>query len=241
VVIADQIANINRFLPGSLIVLHLAAGGFLYRRDVMDLCNQYPNVVLNPVGLPTAWGWMFHVHLSNYYFVRASGENFDYFMLEASNSMFFRHGAADYIAQYDALCEATPRVLGQEKWWVTQHAAKDECFLKMMRDLGIKHPCKSSHEGTVFRREVFEEMFQVFRRYYIFSFSEDRYAREEIYLGTVVGMFAKNLGSRLTFRDMKLTMERLKQLVVEPEGFFAVKPIPRIISDPKRLFINSLP
>lgn len=253
-VIENQIENINRFVPHNHIVLHLSFSGYKLLGEIKERIKKFKNVHLNPVLYPTFWGWMLHAHLANYRLVRKLGIDFDYFVLESSNSMFVRPGAGDYIKNFDFLSHSihSDEYEG-DKWGVHRAACNaDESFRKMIKELNIRDIYGDRHEGIAYRRELMDEVVDIIQRYYQFEIGELRYAREEIYFSTLGRHLSSNYSRPITYRDWdtpRESVERIRremtindpaQRHVEFSKCFAVKPILRILNDPLRQYVTSL-
>ena len=176
-------------------------------------------------------------------------------VFEASNSLYFRRGAEKKIAQYDFLadCETLEdrEVREGEKSRIREYGlVMDRCFPKMLEALGIKQVYCSTHEGTAFKRELFDQMLEIYDRYYLFDLNEIRYGREDLYLSTLARHFSAHYSNRLTVfirhdipsdEALKILQQYMAVPDDSPSIIFALKPVPRLIDNPVRQYINALP
>lgn len=104
-VVFDQLHNIRAFLPSdTLVVLHLAQGF----RSPEALQPMLPEgVYANTTSLKTAWGNVIDQHNANFRFINER-EDFDYFLIHASNDLYIRRGVERYVERYDAGFQRTP-------------------------------------------------------------------------------------------------------------------------------------
>lgn len=259
----SQIENINRFLPQTWIVVHVSFLAWHLRAAFAEVCGRYPNVVLNPVMLPTRYASIFHAQLANYRFARCSKLDFQYFVLESSNSLMLSGGAEQQIEKYDFLTYPQSGQLTHDSTWEWTKAAlqADPCLAEMRRALALPDPWIGYHEGTAFRVELFDEMLSVFDKYYQFDLNESLYPREELYHPTVARHLTSNLGGSVTLVSFSPVSVELVQAVLRKErypfesghgsgnaedrpklgrNFWGIKPVGRSPDDPVRRYIAEL-
>lgn len=154
-VVMDHIENIRAFTPSdTLIVIH-AAAGFLDNTWLQSIMPE--GVYVNPQSVTNDWGFevanhgtVIPQHQSNFRFMTASvKEPFDYFLLEASNDLFFMQGVGDYISQsgVDAGVQSHP---------ITP-ATKPGTLFEMAEHFGVEVR-NSQVEGQFYRTEVYQEL-----------------------------------------------------------------------------------
>lgn len=162
-VVFDQIDNIRHFVPNSIIVIHVSkqfAGWKGY--GISDL-ERFDNVTVNPIRMGTslAAGVQCDIHLSNFQHVREA-ENIDYFNLHSSNEMFVTHGMEEYVRGFDAGFEKTK--VRENKGWpphIRQRALMDRVLLDMMNKQGIDQMLDSQIEGSFYKSDVFDRVFEI--------------------------------------------------------------------------------
>lgn len=261
-VVLDQVENIRAFMPaGTLIVLHLSQTFGQRPVDVQKLMPE--GVLINPVCMPTAWGDFIQAHLSNIDFA-LSTESFDYVLLQASNDMYVRAGAGDYISKHDA--GFNREVVRPGKIWGLEDVAlEDPALQSIVNEIGATELVSSQVEGTFYNAELFANMIALIRKHWQHGEGEV-YPREEIYFPTIANHWMKDARAtpiiysesthspitaghiwRLAEGTYRETPESLSQGIGLHEGarydyenVYGVKRINRIIDDPLRVMIRGL-
>lgn len=206
-VVKNQVQNIRALLPNTFIILHLSLISFQMRESLQRALSDLPDVYINPVSYPTRWGWFLHAHLFNYEYAKKLGIPFDYFLMDTSNALLIRPGAEDHISRFDFLSDCEHIRLeeletAKDHWGFPIALRDDVSFLKMTDSLGCKDFYASAHEGTAYKRELFDEMYKVFARFYDFHLLEPRYPKEEIYLSTVARALSSKYSNPITWRTI---------------------------------------
>lgn len=257
-VVVDQVNNILKYVPESYIILHVSLYGIQIRNKLKQIFKGSQRIFVNPTSYPTDWGWMFHTHIVNYGYAESLKLSYDYFVVDASNSMFFQHGIADFVKDADYFVNLRHvQDLGSDHWVVRNATLDDPCFRKMVQELEIKDLYVTRHEGNIFSRPLLTEMMRLFDKYYIMDVNEKRYPREEIYFSTICRHLSARHKNQITITKV-LTPDDItalrelnsaQLLVTWPDltdphlfarSYFAVKPVGRALTDPLRKFINSL-
>jgi len=199
-VIRDQIANIQRFLPGAQIVLHLNRNFFFWgekhlnlglrsefvlNRFVIPSLQAIPGVHVNNERWTTQWGNILHTHLANFRFANRELK-FDYFLLLSSACMLVRSGAAETIPQTDFGVAAR---VPTEDWRWRERSLADPIYQAIARDCGADQLYGGQSEGSYYRRELFAQMAEVIERHWAYQPEHVR-CHEEIYLPTVATTLA---------------------------------------------------
>ncbi len=258
-VVEDQIKNLQRFLNDPIIALHvnkrfLESGGF----DAARFKNM-PSVRINPEHIDTHWGGtgVPLAMVSNCKFLLEAAE-FDYLILESSNDLYVRRGAADFVRRFDSGCQQIP--LPFDKGDHTHAARRDRGLASLREKLGGAAAYASAHEGTFYRRELMEEMAPLLdlhmrediRPMTRMGDPEGDYAKEEFYFPTAAAALSGSVGTPLIYRDFctvpSLPLEVAKAVAEEnwdsapqnARGAFGVKRIARVLDDPVREFIREL-
>ena len=202
-VIRDQILNFRFYLPNCIIVLHKSRNFIeTVSHGSFDDLAKIEGVFVNPVSLPTwsRWGSFAHVHNSNFEFAHKNLD-FDYFCLHASNDMFVKAGAKDYIARFD--CGNHNALLEKDSGWaLAEKIFADPDLKKIMESVNLQDICGSQVEGMFFRREIFAEMIKIIERFYDFSNVDLNYERAEVYYPTLARKFATSFGMPYVFSSV---------------------------------------
>jgi hypothetical protein len=260
-IIESQIQNALHYLPNSYIVLHFGLEAALIRSNFQTIYRNHPRVFINDNCLPTAWGWIFHAQLSNYFFAKKLGLEFGFFLMDSSNSLLFRHGLEEYLDRIDADYCLNPVELhapSMKEHWVKLHAfGNDPCFITMVNDLRCSNPCYCRHEGTAFRKILLDEMVSIITKHYSPRVDEIYYPREEVYWATTATHLSQNRGDIFAITadltPQLVTDIRLQNMIairefgpwrdVNEEYFnskFSIKPVPRKMDDPLRKHITDI-
>ena len=192
-VIEDQIANLQRFVPGAQVVLHLSEG-FSYarrrgveirselwmRRSTIPRLRRMPGVAVNDARLRTEWGNILHTHLSNFRYADANLD-FDVFVLLSSSCLLVRPGAGDLMGGYDFGIGL--RVAERENEWRVANE-NDPVYLAIKQEAGATDLYVNQSEGTYYRRELFRRVADVIDRHWGFVPGHVR-VHEEVYLPAV--------------------------------------------------------
>jgi len=259
-ILRDQIANFQRYLPDSAIVVHLHVK-FNWGGDPQDF-TQIPEVFVNPQSLPTEWGNLHHAHNANFRFARSLAD-FDYFVLHSSSDLFVKAGAEHYIPQVEA---GVSYVAPQPSWGAPLFAEGDPVFQRIMKDAGANEIWCSQVEGTFYARQVFQDMVDIIERHFDYRKTLP-YVHEEIYYPTIARGLGVRCGYPILLREDKHNLPSLDQQLVdlirrgeledhhvkrwklgrevdakvwEGKHVYAMRPVPRVLDNPVRAYIRSL-
>lgn len=218
-VVCDQVRNIVRFVPGSVIVLHLSKMFPLSRREMLEKVAGQGSVLINTRRLRTGWvdGSLWRVHLAN--FAYADGQvRFDYIALHASNDLFVASGVEAYMSQFDAGVFQTC-FTEESPWFLEKRQFRDRTLRRMMGRMGINDLRISQVEGSFYRREVFRAIYDVMikhrpwvqldalympsmlRRLVMRRWPHVYYPKEELYPATLSAGFAEEVGYPYCYMD----------------------------------------
>lgn len=159
-VILDQIANIKKFAPDSLIVIH-PARQFLETSNVGEVIGGIDGVWLNPKPFYTGFGMVLKCHISNFLHATKIGLSFHHICLHSSNDLFVRSGVERYVGDYEfGFQTRSPHVENPTEilpdWF--RDFKSDQNYRDIMRAIGAA-PTEfiSQVEGMFFPREAFNE------------------------------------------------------------------------------------
>ena len=262
----SQVKNIQYFLPGAVVVLHLSRN-FEWGKGVKSLAPlEIDNVLINPERFPTRWGsgLLVDVHNSNFKFAKEN-LRFDYFVMHSSNDLFVKKGVYDYISAFDAGCAQWDFSSLIQKLKTDSHFSeieiknehplqKDMALASMMKHLGLSEVLGSQIEGSFYKADIFEQMVGVIEKYYSCLNYDLVYPKEEFYYSTIVSKFAQSIGDVYTFFNWKsvITNEVVDNIrdnnpscqndlgVFDFANIYNVKRINRDLGDPVRKYIMSL-
>lgn len=269
-IVIDQIENIHRWVPDAWIILHLHrkfAWGPPRKRWERDTAervdfSKYDRVMVNPTSYPTEWGNLHHAHNANFHYAKTQMD-FDYFLLHSSSDLFVKKGVEDYIKKFDFGVSILPP---QHDWGAPHMAEADPVFQNIMRDAGAKELWTSQIEGTFYKTEVFAQMLEIIERYHRYDPSKP-YIHEELYYPTIAATLTGNRGSPFLIREDNTHLPKFEPALVdqvragtlpdhwhtrwrlgrevtsqvwEGKNLYAMRPIPRVLDHPLRVYIRNL-
>lgn len=181
-IIKDQVANLKKFIENVTIVLHVSKSYFINYR--IEEISNIPDVYINPVHMDTKWADIIHTHISNFEFID-SIEEFDYFLMHASNDMYVKKGIEGYIKNYEAGFNIRKVIAKHSFWWPGDAACRDEQLKQIMNQCGQSMIIASQIEGSFYKRDVMRKMIKIIKENYNYSLDKENYTREEFYFSTV--------------------------------------------------------
>ncbi|MGL5901211.1 MAG: hypothetical protein ACRCZO_00865 [Cetobacterium sp.] len=235
-VILDQINNINYFLKGAMIILHLSKS-FEIKDEEIKILESFGNVYINSERVSTKWGHILHAHISNWNFVKKF--EYEYFIFHSSNDMFIKSGLEEEIVKYDYYF---PLGKFNENWIGYNKVFKDESFMNLLKKLDIKneeiYQCLT--EGNYFRKDIINKVFEILEELKIDENSI--YPREEIWTPTISNYVIKKYfshmkkGKNYMFTEIALPRKKvLKTLTfMERIKYYLKKNIVRVTRENKK-------
>lgn len=228
-----------------------------------------PNAVVNSERLATGWGNILHAHLSNFRFAERTLGAFDTFTLHASNDLLVRPGAAAYMARTEAGFRCPPVgpewdmgiATRRDPQYIRLSEVTGPFVLRSGQHEGSFYPRALFAQMT----EAAEDAYSPGG-----STVPPLIAREELWLSTLARHFLGRVPDGLPyvyseahmghtpvdhptieairsgFLDLPRTTEREEdgQTIVypvrDPENYYGVKRIVRLMDDPLRTYIRSL-
>jgi hypothetical protein len=135
---------------------------------------------------------MFHGHISNIHYLEKNGVPYTHLVLCSSADLFFRRGAEEHVAAFDAglevRCVFTRAELGMDPWH--PQLKHDDLFWQIMTACGSDRCAISMHEGTFYRREILLRAVEVLDRWITDWQYDDRYPKEEFFLPSILRALA---------------------------------------------------
>lgn len=196
----DQLQNVRKFMPNSIVIIHLSKGFRGDTKPLMDFVHSpkgMPFVIVNPERLDTAWAGIIQTHLSNFaYAKKLPNLSFSHYAMHASNDMFVKMGAEEYIQAHDCGVQQFP-CPSDMMWTPRRRATHDPQLKAIMKEIGATKMVGSQIEGTFYKREMFEQIWDLFDRHFDvngiaqYGTKDDNdhtntlYAREELYFSTI--------------------------------------------------------
>ncbi|MBQ9419739.1 MAG: hypothetical protein IJU31_05105 [Synergistaceae bacterium] len=254
-VVFDQVCNIQHFNPGCGIVLHISPvfswdKSKITRSEFESRLREFPDVFVNPEQVRTGWFDIIQAHVSNYKCVRGK-VGFDYFVLCASNELYIKTGAEEFVEGYEAGFSFKPVDFKHNIGYV-ERASRDEPLLNIIKHitnyankneiLRCIYHCQV--EGDFFSVKVFDEIFALMEKYFDHNAIKYLYQREEIYFGTITKLTTpeeKIWNKPLTFFTYNAHgRDTINSLISNENKFFSVKRVDRDINNPLRAYIRDV-
>lgn len=251
-VVLDQIINFKFFNSECGIVLHFSdkfdyVNSSITKNEFKKIVRNIGNIFLNPESLRTGECDIIQAHLSNFNYIKELYE-FEYFVLCASNELFIRHGAYQWIKEYD--CVIYSSKVSEHPEWVQGKVAKRDIELqKLMREIDATEIIGTRVEGSCYKKDLFDEICKVINRNYDYRTMELRYAREEVFFSTIIWNW-KEKGRKIRIYEsgtltytswehcLKIKIDDIKHLLIETNPYFSVKRIKRDLNDYVRSYIR---
>lgn len=148
-----QVFNIKKYNPNSGIIIHISSNLNLSENDVgvLERISKLDQVFINPNRIPTFMFKIASPQILNVLF--AKNIVYDYFCMLASNEMFFRNGAEDYIFKYEAGSFHLPSNVDLLLLEKHQDAIN---FAKFLSESDQTYT--GQHEGTFYKKEIIEKI-----------------------------------------------------------------------------------
>lgn len=258
--VVDQIKNFSFFCEKSIFVVHANLASENLYNQLLMLDYEFwgldrKRILINPIRFDTSKeSYSLHLaHLSNFNLLIKNNHDFEFFLLEASNSLFVRHGLEEYISEFDVgIGQGTITPSWQEKM-VNHHTVKE--FLKEKSGIDLSSEgllIKGCHEGSFYRREVATELFTLIAEL------EDRcskandkpmYPTEELWFQVCFAVMRKlrtfKVAKTITHmpwdKNLTWSVKEIESCIKDdslPAGKFLIKRIERDIANPERVYLK---
>lgn len=242
-VIYNQLKNIQKFVPNSVIILHSSgSSGSHFINEVDKIAKSFPDFAfVNPIHYstysPNDAGFvtgLSTVHSSNFQYL-ASQIKFDGFALNTSNDMFVRDGIEDIFNNFDCSFHVSMEDPANYPFQDVLEAIRPYVTVKTAE--------KGSQEGFFLPAEVFKDISKI-----ILSM-DGMVKAEEMYLPCLAfnlcpELYKKNSGEHYVYHNpahYSVTKEDVHKTQYGEYGpKYAVKRVPRNINDPIRRYINEI-
>lgn len=248
----DLIENIFAFHDDCGVVLHISqsfeiSSPYISEKAffrILSTCEPYKSrVIINPIRWNTVRvnggvHLFLNAHFSNFDHACEKFGDFEYFMIAASNELYFKKGAYDIMKNYDASGDN----LKYNNWTQAKLAQSDLRPRRMLRELGIPDFTISMCEGSFYKREVFKKVKDILTPWIDPKLPPTGYALEEIYLPTVVRKVVppdRMYNRRFTRIDLEhiATVPLLEELMQLPD-VFAYKRVDRNFDNNARRYLG---
>lgn len=259
--LVDQCLNYVLLVDPKLIIIHLNSKANFNTQLFKIIVDKIPalagKVLLNPfsIYIETYPGnvavvtGLHRAHLTNFTFLEHSRIPFDYFALDASNSLIIRPGLSSWILQDIGDLVGNSPLIDDWNWYSA--VKSDNALSSIFQEIKV-----SQHEGEVFKYSAFKELVYLIYQY---EFCEVenlsggshrvQYPREEVVFPTAY--FASTTRSEVRppyifmpwDRNLNWTEEDLRGIWnTDYHSFdknkFGIKRVARDINDPIRILIG---
>lgn len=165
-VILDQVANLRKFAPKALIIIH-PARQFLESSEISAAIELLDSVILNRKPIYTAFGMVMKCHISNFMYAESIGLDFTHFCHHSSNDMLVRNGLEDYVTRNDygfQKIDAFKEKFNFSFW--RENFRDDASFVRMLGKDARPDPILASQvEGTFFPKDAYKEFADAFMKH----------------------------------------------------------------------------
>lgn len=256
--IHDQVLNFSLYAPGNAVIIHLSSIAPFGLKELYHCLSDITGIgiYLNPARFETTSTSLLRPHLSNWVMLKNSSISCKYLVIEASNSMFCRHGVQEHIVKFNCGYRNGLTVEGFENCGWPNHPMKfDECFINYIQK--PLHNCQP--EGSWFDYKMFLPVIDELSQYVLQYGYGNNYNTEEVY----AFMMWQRKYPEATTSDSYLWMKQTDDgrgalyLTSEPmtideiksvadgrcawgNNVYSVKRIPREYNHPSRVFIRRM-
>lgn len=249
--VIDQCNNLVHVAEADYVVIHVNARSSL---TYSYLKGNMPNELKGKVFLSNERydtgkeSFCLHkAHCSNYKFIEENQLNYDYFLLEASNSLFVKFGVKEFIGKYD-YGVGNGKLQGYWEDKVLGHKS----LIDFIGEKEIKWQYfKGCHEGAYFRREILADFFSFIEELDVFCEKNGdlpTYPTEEVWFQLACQYLFKNsyqFSNTITYlpwhKGLEWTLQEIKLLIANelelPSGKFSIKRIERDENNLLRKFV----
>jgi len=158
-IIHNQIENILHFNPGSKIILHLNQS---YTDFIPENC-VYQNVYFHQTKITYTHGKdLFAFHIANFLYCIQQNVIFDFFVLSASNEMFFKKGSIQYIEEYKNGLQMVD--FDSENQWHNFHKDIERLpdIISLLDKLKLPCFCGGQAEGQFYEKKIFQRIVDIY-------------------------------------------------------------------------------
>ena len=163
-VILDQIINVKRNNPNSMIVIHINPkfkdDDSFSLKDLLKIVLKFDYVFINDKRLNVGKDNIIQAHVSNFKYVK--DVEFDYFYFIASNEVFLKKGAETFVENYDFGCEKVK----YEKWFYINQMNNDIYLNNIFQTINSKEYYYSQIEGSFYSKEMIQKIMDIIEKNY---------------------------------------------------------------------------
>lgn len=244
-VVLDQLNNILYFNPNSYVVIHInhkftiGKSKISLEQMVQIIKKKYKRVYINPIRLNVSHCNIIQAHISNFY---SFPSDFDYFYFVASNELFLKYGAENFVSNYDYGCESKIN----DKWYYINNMKEDIGLIKIQSMIKSNQYYYSQIEGSFYSKKIMTHIVDIICRCYNCENDQNVvYPREEVYFSTIARNIYKTCRTfdsclckiRWQGKILFTSLSSIKK-VLKSSCLFSVKRVDRKLNDYLRSYIR---
>lgn len=259
-VVIDQIKNIRHFVKSPIIVVHVNKDseelfnnikqniGYIRNHICADFFLTEKRVVTSKDSY-----CLDIAHVNNYELLDNIGIDYDYFLLEASNSLFVRHDVEIFLEKYDA-GNSLRLIDSDDKGFWTDRVRNHELYTMFSKKLlssenGLIY--KSIHEGSFYKKNIAKEVMHIvklMRELCVLFHDFPSYPTEEFWFSLALKYLKdKNpelkISQTLNFmpwqRNLSWSVKEVEEFLAQQTHHVSIKRINRNYDDEVRTFIRN--
>lgn len=234
--LVHQLNNIHKvYKENYKVIIHISKDSTEYLEEFNSLNHMVLNmsdVIINTDRCHTRWVYILHAHISNFNFIKH--EEFDKFVLMASNEFVVNKNISEHIHKYDFGCDDF-KITEGNGWSWTDTILSDQQLMDLFKNHDISLYC-SYHEGTFYSKKILEYMIDICEEYK--DWFGARYPREEVFFPSIANtiFFDKIRTKQFSIISSNITKDLICDLHSDPAGDkFSIKGFYRISIDPELL------
>ena len=248
--IEDQLKNIKKFVPNSVVVLHVSDSSPGLKQQIQSFANKYDGFLfINPTSYQTFAAneaaqvtGLSTVHASNIRYI-ASITDFDTMAFETSNDMFVRKGIENTFSAFDCGC-------GVQKNDVEDFRQRFPGTVEYLsKVIDFKYVEKAAQEGLWFPKEVAlfvaDKIFELMSAHNIPKMAAEEATLANFAFNGFPELYNSNAGAHYVYHNNAEgpSVDRGMLHKVrngELPHVYAVKRVPRNINDQTRIYIKNI-
>lgn len=259
-VVIDQFKNICHFVKSPIIVVHVNKNSEELFNKLKENINYIRNHICTDFFLTekrvatSKDSYCLDIaHVNNYELLDNVSIDYDYFLLEASNSLFIRHDVEMFLEKYDA-GNSLRLIDSDDKGFWTSRVKNHELYTTFSQKLlssenGLIY--KSIHEGSFYKKNIAKEVMYIvklMRELCVLFHDFPSYPTEEFWFPLALKYIKdKNpelkISQPLNFmpwqRNLSWTEKEVEEFLVQQTHHVSIKRIDRNYNDEVRTFIRN--
>jgi hypothetical protein len=255
-VILDQCRNILAAFDDPVVIIHLNELSIGIRDSLSFEINKRSEfsdaVYINEASVKTSKDSfnLHRAHYLNYMFLNEREIEYDYFLLEASNSLFVRRGVEGYIGAFDAGV-GFGRITGYWAQKINSHKTVKHFLSNYLpNELHEGVLRKGCHEGSFYSRKIVHRVFDLINE--LHNMCEDNcdyptYPTEEVWFQCAIGIISTSRPLKISGtlchmpwdRDLNWNVPEIKKFISDTNFSkkFSIKRIDRDAENCERRYI----